>query len=888
MSAPSRIGPYAIERELGRGGMGVVYLGRDSRLGREVAIKMLPELFAQDPERVQRFEREARLLASLSHPNIAAIHGLEEQDGTRFLVLEYVPGETLSGCLMRGPLNVDDTADVCRQIAAALEAAHESGVIHRDLKPGNVKITPAGEVKVLDFGLARGAAAASGVSASDLSQSPTMAVTATGAGVILGTAAYMSPEQARAKPVDRRTDIWSFGCVLYECLTGKRAFEGETVSDMIALILQGSPDWKALPAEVPPRVRALLERCLEKDAKKRLRDIGEAKLALEAPYESISGVVTAPAAGAATPGRAAIVAWGLVAVLALVSAALGWQAAGRRAPEPPLSRLAVLPPPGVGQDREPAFAALSPDGRMIAFSCFDSSGPPAIWVRRLDEVAARRVPGAERALIPAWSPDGESIVFATPEKLVRVDLRGGAPQVLATASTMGRGTSWGIRGVIVFAPGGDGPLYKVSANGGPAEQVTTLDSTHTAHRFPEFLPDGVHFLYAALPARGPGFDIHIGSTEGGAAELLMNCDGVPRYAEPGWLVYTRGGRVLAQRFDAARRKLDGAVMKLIDEPSSTNYLGASRLIVSRAGPIAYLPGGLQTTDLAVFDRAGQRIRTIQAPAGRYSALALSPDERQLAAVKEISGTESDLWIIDLEHGGARRLTSGGKVDGPIWSPDGSRLAYCKSFEGRWEIVEQPAIGGEERVVPTPAATLKYPGSWSPDGRHLVSQLLREKGGWDLWALPTDGSDEPTPYLAGPFDELNPSISPDGRWVSHMSVESGRPEIYVQSFPRPGPRYRISRNGAAFGSWSRDGSRLLLIPMDGPPLVADLQFDGGVRATRIRPLLTGPPAEELQRAVTGATSRDFELLYGSIEVAGSLNGIEPFTIVQNWRGALEPQ
>jgi Tol biopolymer transport system component len=884
MSPPERIGPYPVEREVGRGGMGIVYLARDPRLSRNVAIKMLPEAFSRDPERVQRFEREARLLASLTHPNIASIHGIEEENGNRFLVLEYVEGETLAQRIVRGALSADDAAEVCQQIAAALEAAHESGVIHRDLKPGNVKITPAGEVKVLDFGLARGADAGSGVSTSDLSQSPTMAVTATGAGVILGTAAYMSPEQARGKRVDRRTDIWSFGCVLYECLTGRRAFEGETVSDMIALILQGEPDWKALPASTPPRMRALLERCLEKDAKKRLRDIGEARLALEAPHEPVSGVGAVPVAAAPASKRLWIA---LAAVFAATAAILAWQLLAQPAVDAPVTRLAVLTPEGASQSREPAFISLSPDGRMIAFSCFDSAGPPTLWIRRLDETTARRVPGGDRALIPAWSPDGGSIAFATTEKLMRVDLRGGAPQVLADARTMGRGTAWGSKGVIVFAPGGEGPLYKVSANGGPAEPVTTLDSAQTAHRFPEFLPDGVHFLYAAIPGRGQGFDIFVGSTDGGPHELLMNCDGVPRYAEPGWLVYTRGGRVLAQRFDAARKRLDEPIMRLIDEPTGTDYLGASRVITSREGPLAYQPGGIENTDLVVLDRVGRRLRTIQAPAGRYTSVALSPDQTHLAVVKEISPTEADLWVIDLDRGGAQRLTSGGvKVDEPVWSPDGTQLAYATNASGQWEVAAQSLAGGRERIIKAPSASLKYVTSWSPDGRFLIGYFLSESTGWDLWILPADGSGEPIRYMASSFDELLPRISPDGRWVAYLSMESGRQEVYVQAFPTPGPRYLVSEGGGLAVAWHGSSRRLYYQSATGPVIV-ELEFDNGVRVTGRRPFLTGTPTDDFRRLLSSKISLDFERTYGSVE-SGLSHEQNPITIVQNWRSALEPQ
>ncbi len=885
MSAPSRIGPYTVEREVGRGGMGVVYLGRDPRLGREVAIKMLPELFARDPERVQRFEREARLLASLSHPNIAGIHGLEEQDGQRYLVLEYVPGETLAERIARGPLPVDDVADVCRQIAAALEAAHESGIIHRDLKPGNVKITPAGEVKVLDFGLAKGAAAANSGSASDMSQSPTVAVTATGSGIILGTAAYMSPEQARGKPLDRRTDIWSFGCVLYECLTARRAFEGETASDLIAQILQGSPDWKALPADTPPRVQALLERCFEKDPKKRLRDIGEARLALDAPHEPISGLHwTAPTTPQHTRGRR-FVWWSLTGALAVTCAVLAGLLLARPTARPAAIRLSVMPPPGIAFSKEPVNASLSPDGRTIAFACAAPNQPPGLWIRSLGDPAPHRLEGTEGAAMSAWAPDGRSIAYTTQDKLMRLDLRGGAPRMLAAVSNSGRGLSWGSRGVIVFAPGGAGPLLAVSAEGGTARKVTTLDSTETAHRFPEFLPDGIHFIYVSVPGRGQGLDSSIGSTEDDTRERLMRCDGTPRYAEPGWLLYTNGGGVLARRFDPGKRRLEGPVMSLVDAPGGTVYMGAPSLLVSRTGALAYQVNDLVNTAVVELDRAGHRIRTIPVPEGRYDMLSISRDGTKLAAVQRTS-TEADLWSFWLDRPGVQRLTSGAQVPFyPVWSPDGSQIAYSTSDRGRREIVVQSVAGGTSRVLPTPEASFKYVSSWSPDGRDLIGYLLNDTTGWDLWDFPVDGR-EARRYIATPFDEHGPSFSPDGKWVAYTSNQSGRDEVYVQSFPDPGTRYLVSPNGGKEAWWSRDGRRLLLRVTRGA-VIMDVRFDDGVRTEHPVGLFQNPVTEDVQHIVSAAAGPDFDRVYASIET-GSTDDLHPYTVVLHWRSALEPQ
>jgi len=884
VSPPSAVGPYKVEREIGRGGMGVVYLGRDPRLGREVAIKMLPELFSRDPERVQRFEREARMLASLTHPNVAGIYGLEEQDGQRYLVLEYVPGETLAERIERGPLPVDDAADLCRQIAAALEAAHESGIIHRDLKPGNVKITPTGEVKVLDFGLAKGAAASSSASAGDLSQSPTMTRDATGSGVILGTAAYMSPEQARGKLLDRRTDIWSFGCVLYECLTGRRTFEGETASDLIALILQGSPDWKALPEDTPPRVRALLERCLEKDAKKRLRDIGEARVALEAPHESISGVGW-PAPSAVPEVRQRRIAWwALTGALAAASAVLGGLLLARPVTRPEVTRLSVMPPAGQAVNADPVYASLSPDGRTLAFVCTRPNQSRSLWIRSLDDATPHELEGTDGAQLSTWSPDGRSIAFTTQDKLMRLDLRGGAPRVLADVSAGGRGVSWGSRGTIVFAPGGEGPLFAVDAGGGPVRQVTTLDSSETAHRFPDFLPDGIHFIYAALPGRGQGLDCYVGSTKGGTRERLIRCDGAPRFAEPRWLVYTNEGRVLARRFDPARRKLEGPVMALVDQPGGTNFMGAPLLLVSRRGALAYQAGNLVNTEVVVLDRSGHRVTTIPVPEGRYQQLIASPDGTQLAAVQQTS-TGSDLWVFQLERRGVRRLTSGtGTPSYLTWSPDGSQLAYSTDIQGRREIVLQSVSSGETKVLKTPVSNFKYVTSWSPDGRYLIGHMLSDKTGWDIWVFPVEGG-EARRYVGTPFDERNARFSPDGKWVSYSSNESGRYEVYVQSFPVPGTRYLVSPNGATEAWWSRDGRHLMLRVARGA-MVMDLRFENGVRSENPVGLFPTPLTEDVQHIVAGTFSPDFGRVYASIETHST--DLHPYTVLLNWRSALEPE
>ena len=811
----TRIGAYPIERELGRGGMGIVYLAHDLKLQRAVAIKVLPEGFAQDPERLSRFEREARLLASLNHPNIAAIYGLEEADGHRFLVLEYVEGETLAERIERGKLPLDETLSIGRQIAAALEAAHESGVIHRDLKPGNVKLTPAGDVKVLDFGLAKGAGTPE--STPNLTQSPTIAYAPTGVGVILGTAAYMSPEQARGKVVDRRTDIWSFGCVLYECLTGRQLFSGETVSDMIAKILEREPDWNALPADTPQRVRDLLRRCLEKDSKLRLRDIGEARIELgEAMAARTSAMRAAPALAPARPrgpgaGIALLVA---AASLALAATSILSQMVFKRPSDRPV-RFQITAEPGTFIYDDAAESAISPDGRTVVFTAGDSLGATALWLRSLDALISRPLAGTDNASMPFWSVDSKNIGFFADGKLKKIALANGSVEVLCDAKNP-RGATWNHRDVILFAPDGAGPLYRVAGSGGEPERVTALDSTRqqSAHRFPSFLPDGKHFLFASLPARSGKYDIWMGSLDGSKPESVMSAGASPLYISPGYLAYLRGLNLVAQKFDYNNHRLLGPVIPVPDVPgvsASNSYRPAS---VSEAGDLAYLKLRVQNTQLTYLDRSGRPVGTVQAPPGRYEQAFLSPDGRYVAAVKAESPSESDIWIIDLERSTSTRFTSGSRNEFPRWSPDSRQIIYLSNRHGPVDFYIRPVNGSKpETTFYTSSNAVKNPMTWSKDGRFLSFEQLDPQTGWDLYVAPVDGSGTATPYLRTAFNERWGNISPDGRWMVYGSDESGSLEIYVQSFPELGDKYRISTAGGIVPHWREDGREIRFLTPD---------------------------------------------------------------------------
>jgi Tol biopolymer transport system component/predicted Ser/Thr protein kinase len=828
MTAPQRIGSYPIERELGRGGMGIVYLGRDTRLGRAVAIKVLPEAFAADPERLARFDREAKLLAALHHPNIAGIHGLEESDGRRFLALEYVEGPTLAERLERGALPLDECLHIGSQIAAALEAAHEAGIIHRDLKPGNVKLTPAGDVKVLDFGLAKGAG---GVESSpDLSQSPTMTYSPTGVGVILGTAAYMSPEQARGKVVDRRTDIWSFGCVLYEMLTGRRLFGGETVSDTIAKILEREPDWNALPAATPEKIRELLRRCLEKDARKRLRDIGDARIELEEAVTARSSKSRAAAAEieAARTSRARTpwLAYG-IALAALAVAAVAILRPMLTSDDRPTARLSITDPAGATFDGDAADCAISPDGRTVVMVSADSSGAAQLWVRPLATFDGHPIPGTDNPALPFWSPDSRWIAFFADGKLKKTRVGGGVETIVAAPN--GRGGSWSPNGAIVYAPAGEGPLFAVSATGEP-RQVTKLDSTRheTAHRFPWFLPDGKHFIYLTLPGGARGFTVKVGSIEGGPSRTVLETDGAPIYVKPGYLVYLHDRNLVAQRFDAGAMRVRGDPIALPDTPGGSQRTGFGGVTASANGTLAYMNGTVTNSRLNWYDRTGRVIGTVPVPAAQYQFVGLSPDERTLAVDRFVGPNESDLWMVDLARGVGTRFTYGPRSNVLcIWSPDGSRIAFESNRNGPYDIFVKAANGAQpETPLVVGGSQFKHPVSWTPDSRTLLFYQLDRETGFDIYGVPADGSGPPVPYLKTPFQESFPVVSPDGRWLLYNSDESGRPEEYVQSFPTLGQKYKVTTGGALLGLWRKDGKEIFIESADGTSTLSAQVLESG--------------------------------------------------------------
>ncbi|MDQ5871140.1 MAG: protein kinase [Acidobacteriota bacterium] len=805
----STLGHYRIEGQLGAGGMGVVYLARDSVLRREVALKVLPDAFASDPERLARFEREAQLLASLTHPNIAAIHGMEQADAVRYLVLELVPGETLAERLTGGPLPVDEALEVCRQIAEALDAAHEKGIIHRDLKPANVKITPAGKVKVLDFGLAK--AFGPGPSDADLSHSPTITTGETQQGVILGTAAYMSPDQARGKALDKRTDIWSFGCVLYEALTGNPAFVGATFSDTMAGILTREPDWDRLPDSMPANVRALLRRCLRKDRERRLRDIGDARLELEDALTGAPGIAGAEVA--ARPSTRNLVAGVFVGlVFGALAAGLVVTRLGREAaPRPPVTHFAISLPAkaslftGVGPS-----VALSPDGSLLAYAA-QSGGQRQIHLRRLDRLEAEPIPGTEGGVVPFFSPDGQWIGFRhLQSRTVRkVALSGGAPVTVCETEVF-YGASWAPDDTIVFSPTVPGALARVPAAGGKPQPLTKLDlaKNERDHRYAQILPGGKAVLFTIGYSDIESYDdarIAVQSLETGERKILVEGGTLGRYSPSGHLLYVRAGNLLAVPFDLAKLAVTGSPVPVLKGVFESVNQGSAHFDVTRSGSLVYVPGGPEGAERTVVwvDRQG-KAEPLPLPQRAYLHPRISPDAKRLAI--EIEGPSHDCFLYEFERDVLTKVTLDGLSHWPLWTPKGDRLTFRKwtgAFTMWWMPADRSAP--EERL--TTVGFMQSPASWSPDTRVVAFTQVGQDTGPDAFVLDMSGDRKPRPIAQSKFSEGSPRFSPDGRWIVYTSAESGRNEIYGQPYPGPGPKIQISNEGGTDAVWNPRGGEL---------------------------------------------------------------------------------
>ena len=722
--------------------------------------------------------------------------------------MELVEGEDLSQRIARGAIPIDEALPIAKQIAEALEAAHEQGIIHRDLKPANIKVRADGTVKVLDFGLAKAMDPPAG-SSPNVSQSPTITTPAmTQAGMILGTAAYMAPEQARGKTVDKRADIWAFGAVLYEMLTGRRAFTGEDVTDTIVSVISKEPDWSALPPATPAGLRRLLTRCLKKDAKTRLQAIGDARVQLD---ELLSGALedagSATTVDATSSGASGRQAWkAAFAVAAAVIAALAVPAVRylRQTPPaaPPEMRLDITTP---ATDQPESFA-LSPDGRSIVFVA-RGDGPSRLWLRPLDQAEARPLAGTEGATDPFWSPDSRSIGFFAKGKLLRVDVADGAQQEMATMLGTSVGGSWSADGTIVFSRQTTGPLWRVAAAEGEPVAVTQLDPPRQiGHRFPHFLPDGRQFLFYATGTPETA-GIYLGSLDGGAPTRLTAADSAGQFLRPDWVMFVRQGTLVARRLDFAQKALTGDTFTLTDRVT-LNARGAS-FAVSTAGLVAYRAGGGEARHLTWVDRTGKAMGVAAEPdEANMQSPEPSPDGRRVAIARAAQGNV-DIWLLDLFRGGMTRRTTDAAGDiNALWSPDGMRIAFSSNRTGVFDLYLKPSngSGAEERLVASP--NIKQAQDWSRDGRWLLYYEANPTTGRDLLALDMTSPDHTSRVVANtPAEEVLAQFSPDGRWVAYQTNESERFEVVVQPFPDAGGKWQVSTNGGAAPRWRADGKEI---------------------------------------------------------------------------------
>jgi eukaryotic-like serine/threonine-protein kinase len=876
-----RFGPYLLRERIGAGGMGEVYRARDTKLGRDVAIKVLPQAFADDPDRIARFEREARVLASLDHPHIGTIHGIEESDGIRALVLALVEGETLADRITSGPLPVAEVLEYAKQITEALEAAHDKNIIHRDLKPGNIKITPAGVIKVLDFGLAKLWTGETASTRGDNLTPSSMQSAGTRMGTILGTAAYMSPEQARGKPVDRRTDIWAFGCVLFEMLTGTRAFAGQDAADVLAGIIEREPDFKSLPATTPPAILRLLRRSLEKDHRRRLSDIADARL-------EIDEAIAEPAAPVALPTGAR---WRVVAVASLLTAIVlsGLVALYLRqgVPELAINRFEIVTP-------SPTFDsvsfALSPNGRQLLFIA-NAGGQQQLWIRPLDQTLAQPLAGTEGASFPFWAPDSRSIGFFADRKLKRLDLSGGQPLELADAP-VALGGSWSSEGTILFASNESlliTKLMRVPATGGVTTPVPGAD--FGSPRFPEFLPDGRHFLFFMRWTSGDRDGVYLGALDTPEVRRLLTIDQAVAYAPPGYLLFVRQGVLMAVSFDASSGTVVGEPMPVAHAVNSIpGRRGA--FSVSSNGLLAHRAGSVSGRQLTWFDRAGKVVGTMGPPdSGPFASPDIAPDGQRVAIGRGVAGNV-DIWLLDAAANVWSRFTFDPSGENyPVWSPDGTRLVFTsdRAREDRQltQIFDKPSDGsGDARLLFTSTSNQVWPLDWSSDGRALLYSNQDPKTDGDLWALPLTGDRTPFPVVRTPFLEDEGQFSPDGRWVAFRSNQSGRDEIYVQAFPGLAGSQLVSTRGGSQPRWRRDGKELFYVAADETLMVVSIGSAAGQKLGTGKPVplfrtrLAAGDQPKQQYAVAPDGQRFL------MNVLAEEANVPPITIVQNWTVGLK--
>jgi len=883
------LGPYEILSQLGAGGMGEVYKARDTRLDRIVAVKVLPAHLADKPELRERFEREAKTIANLKHPHICTLYDVGHQDGINYLVMEYLEGETLAVRLLKGPLPLDQTLRYATELGDALDTAHRQGFTHRDIKPGNIMLTPKDGSKLLDFGLAKlkqeNQSRARQQAGFLDSQAPTPPPGAnlTVHGTILGTPQYMAPEQLEAKEADARTDIFAFGTVVYEMATGKKAFEGQSQISLAAAILEHDPPpISTLQPMTPPLLDRVVRKCIAKHPDNRWQSAQALTDGLKWITEGGGQPLAAAPVVARGKSRERL-AWG-VAALALVVATLAIVTPFfRHAPSEGKPLRLSVPPPENAAFLPNSMPVLSPDGQRLAFTARDSSGKVLLWVRSLDSIQGQSLPGTEEAAYPFWSPDSRSLGYFAGGKLRKIEVSGGGPQVLADASNA-RGGTWSRNGMIVFAPSTNSRLFSVSTTGGQVSPVTSFDSSkgETGLRWPYFLPDGQHFLYVARnPQQGSTLNAYTGKLNSTETKRLTATESGIWYAPPGYLLYMQNGTLLAQRFDADRLELSGEPVPVAEHVITDTISQIPIFSASAGGALAYRTGGATSVQLIEYDRTGKKLGPVAEP-GNYRQIALSPDEKRLAIERPQIQQGTDLWLLELSRGVLSRMAiePGTRTD-PIWSPDGRTILFESIRNGATDFYQQKLGGGAEELVLQSPDKTKYVDDWSADGKFIVYHTgFVERP--VIMLLPLSGDRKPKLFLQTPFRVDEAKVSPDGRWLAYESDESGRSEIYVQPFPGGGDRVRITPNGGCQPRWRRDTKELFYLGLDGTMMAVDLKagaaLEPGVPKSLFKTGIGVTPGFD-QYVVTGDGQR-------FIAIVATEQAPSPITLVLNWTAGLK--
>jgi eukaryotic-like serine/threonine-protein kinase len=887
LSAGSRLGPFEILAPAGAGGMGEVYRARDTRLDRTVAIKVLPADLADNPERRQRLEREARAVSSLNHPHICTLHDIGHQDGVDYLVMEYLEGETLAQRLTKGPLPTDQLLRCATEISDALEKAHRQGFVHRDLKPGNIMLTKSG-AKLLDFGLAKPTVAAP---AAELTTMATTSKPLTAEGTLVGTFQYMAPEQLEGRETDARSDIFSLGAVLYEMATGRKAFEGKSQASLIAAILAAEPaPITSLQPMAPPALERVVKTCLAKDPDERWQTAHDLKLQLRwiAEGGSLAGVPAPVVARRKTRERVL----GLVALVALAAAVLLGFLYFQRVPSVARAiRAYIKPAPNSSfiLTGQPSGFALSPDGQRLAYVASTPEGRTLLWVRPIDSLQAQPLAGTEDASYPFWSPDSRFIGFFAGGKLKKIEASGGPPLTLSDAP-LGRGGTWNREGVILFAPTVNTPLHRISASGGAATPITTIDvsKNETTHRWPYFLPDGRHFLYVAgtpfAPKGNPTNAILAGLLDSKESKLLFYTHGNAIYAA-GHILFLRQNTLMAQPFDPKRLELTGDAFPIADPVQEDESTLRSIFSASQDGLLAYLEGASGGDRKLIWvDRSGKKLGEIP-EADAYVSPRISPDGKRITFTLTSFGY--DVWSYDMARGVKTRLTFGSASaqanQNAVWSPDGRRIAYTSIREGKFGLYLKPSDGsGSEEVLLEGIPQSRYLSDWSPDGKVLAYQGSHQ-GTLSSWMLPLSGERKPYPFLPSQFTQIQASFSPDGKWVAYCSNESGELKVYVVPFPGPGGKWQVSPGGGCAPRWRRDGKEIFYLSPDNKLMAAEVKAnESSFEIGAVQPLFETRPYRTVINGSfdVSADGQRFVIAYEAGQPTAAI------TLVVNWTADLK--